>query len=170
MSDDLSDDMVKLITSVLDAVTVPHAATVAGDETRTRILNARVTLVKMTLETLMGSACPDVSDAMKDMEERLAEHPVIGFVSQKQAKRRLDAGATWSEAVSLDYRGPEVSFRVTAQRWARGWELHVENVGVTQSAPNKADAEAMARDFIARERTLPLDAFRVVIDTTEVDQ
>lgn len=104
---ELSDDTVKLITGVLDAIAVPHAATVTGDETRTRVLNSRVTALKLVLETLLGSACPDVSEAMEDLQTVLAEFPTIGYVTQRQAKQRLDAGASWSEAVSLDYQDGE---------------------------------------------------------------
>ncbi|GAA1635647.1 hypothetical protein GCM10009744_25700 [Kribbella alba] len=40
--------------------------------------------------------------------------------------------------------------RVTARRWERGWELHVDGVGVTQCGP-LADADRMARDYLATE-------------------
>jgi DNA-directed RNA polymerase specialized sigma subunit len=39
------------------------------------------------------------------------------------------------------------SYNVTAKRWKRGWELHIEGVGVTQSR-SLADAETMVRDYI----------------------
>jgi predicted transcriptional regulator len=39
-------------------------------------------------------------------------------------------------------------FTVRARRWARGWELHIEGVGVTQSRTLR-DAKAMVRDYIA---------------------
>jgi len=42
----------------------------------------------------------------------------------------------------------KITYTVRAHRWKRGWELHVENVGVTQSRTLN-DAEAMARDYIA---------------------
>jgi DNA-directed RNA polymerase specialized sigma24 family protein len=41
-------------------------------------------------------------------------------------------------------------YRVTAQRWEHGWELHVDGVGVTQCGP-LSDAERMARDYLATE-------------------
>lgn len=40
------------------------------------------------------------------------------------------------------------TYTVTAKRWARGWELHIEGVGVTQSR-SLAGAESMAREYIA---------------------
>jgi len=39
-------------------------------------------------------------------------------------------------------------FTAHATRWARGWELHIDPVGVTQSRTLR-DAKAMIRDFIA---------------------
>jgi hypothetical protein len=40
------------------------------------------------------------------------------------------------------------SYVVIAKRWARGWELHIEGVGVTQVA-SLSKAEATAREYIA---------------------
>jgi DNA-directed RNA polymerase specialized sigma subunit len=38
-------------------------------------------------------------------------------------------------------------YTVRAKRWARGWELHIDGVGVTQSH-SLADAPAMATSYI----------------------
>jgi CRP-like cAMP-binding protein len=40
------------------------------------------------------------------------------------------------------------TYQVRAKRWAHGWELHIEGVGVTQSHTLR-DAERIARDYIA---------------------
>ncbi len=40
------------------------------------------------------------------------------------------------------------AYTVTAKRWTRGWELHIDGVGVTQ-ARSLAVAESMAREYIA---------------------
>lgn len=40
------------------------------------------------------------------------------------------------------------TYTVTAKRWARGWELHIDGVGVTQ-ARSLSVAESMAREYIA---------------------
>ncbi|MQA83330.1 MAG: hypothetical protein GEV03_01535 [Streptosporangiales bacterium] len=58
------------------------------------------------------------------------------------------------------------SYKVRARRWARGWELHVEGVGVTQSR-SLSDAEMMVRDYIALDTGMPEDSFDVEI-TPEV--
>ena len=54
------------------------------------------------------------------------------------------------------------TYRVRAKRWEHGWELHIENVGVTQSR-TLWDAEDMARDLIGRREDVPRDEFTVTI-------
>ncbi|KAB2341867.1 hypothetical protein [Actinomadura rudentiformis] len=103
-NDILPSETVKIILAVLDGIAIPHAATVEHDETRTKILLDRVMHVTVMLESLLGSGCPNIDDAVSYLEEKLAEHQPVGYVSQKAARRRIEAGATWSEAVSLDYR------------------------------------------------------------------
>jgi hypothetical protein len=39
------------------------------------------------------------------------------------------------------------TYNVTAKHWKRGWELHIEGVGVTQ-CKGLAEAEAMVRDYV----------------------
>lgn len=39
------------------------------------------------------------------------------------------------------------AYRVRAERWARGWEPHIDGVGVPQSH-RLADAKEMARSYI----------------------
>jgi hypothetical protein len=52
------------------------------------------------------------------------------------------------------------TYTVHAKRWARGWELHVDGVGVTQTHGLSA-AEAMARSYIAMMREVDPDSFTV---------
>lgn len=54
------------------------------------------------------------------------------------------------------------TYTVTAKRWARGWELHIDGVGVTQAA-NLKEAEEMARDYIEAIEDVPADGFAVEI-------
>jgi len=58
------------------------------------------------------------------------------------------------------------TYNVVAKRWRHGWELHIEGLGVTQSR-NLADAEAMARDYVALDLDVPEDSFDVRV-TPEV--
>lgn len=53
---------------------------------------------------------------------------------------RLPCGSTRRDT-------PVKTYTVHAKRWARGWELHIDGLGVTQSH-SLADAELMARDYI----------------------
>src|SRR5262252_6792227 len=43
---------------------------------------------------------------------------------------------------------PVTTYRVTARRWKRGWELHIAGEGVTQSR-SLAEADGMVRDYVA---------------------
>lgn len=54
------------------------------------------------------------------------------------------------------------TYDVVARRWRRGWELHIAGVSVTQSR-SLADAEDMARDYIALDLDVPEDSFEVRI-------
>ncbi|HWB35281.1 MAG TPA: hypothetical protein VHA75_04565 [Rugosimonospora sp.] len=54
------------------------------------------------------------------------------------------------------------TFEVQVKPWDGGYELHIAGLGVTQTE-NLAEAEAVARDFIALDLDVPADSFDVVI-------
>jgi hypothetical protein len=54
------------------------------------------------------------------------------------------------------------TYRVTASRWDKGWELDIDGVGVTQ-AHRLTDAEAMARSYISIDLGVPEDSFDVEV-------
>lgn len=54
------------------------------------------------------------------------------------------------------------TYTVHARHWDRGWELHIQGVGVTQ-VRRLTEAEAMARDYIALDLDVPKDSFEVEI-------
>jgi len=56
----------------------------------------------------------------------------------------------------------KMNYNVRAKRWEHGWELHIADVGVTQSR-NLWDAETMARDLISRREGLVADSFDITI-------
>lgn len=60
------------------------------------------------------------------------------------------------------------TYEVLARRWARGWELHIDGVGVTQSR-TLTDAEEMVRDYIALDLGVEPDSFAVHI-TPEIGE
>jgi hypothetical protein len=58
------------------------------------------------------------------------------------------------------------TYDVTARRWKHGWELHIADVGVTQSR-NLAEAETVVRDYV--ESLTGQDASRAqIVVTAEV--
>jgi hypothetical protein len=59
------------------------------------------------------------------------------------------------------------TYKVRAKRWARGWELHIDGLGVTQSHSLR-DAEGMARDYIALDTEVPPESFVVEIVPPEL--
>jgi hypothetical protein len=54
------------------------------------------------------------------------------------------------------------TYPVRAKRWARGWELHIDGLGVTQSHTLR-DAETMVRDYIELDTGAEPGSFDVVI-------
>src|SRR6266516_1039506 len=54
------------------------------------------------------------------------------------------------------------TYTVHAKRWAHGWELHIDSVGVTQSR-TLYGADTMVRDYIALETGAPRESFDVQI-------
>ncbi|MFI8303703.1 hypothetical protein ACIF80_09660 [Streptomyces sp. NPDC085927] len=98
----MNDDVRELLAAVLEAIDLPHPATTGGAEVHDRLLSARVVHARIALRNLLDDV-PDLGPAWtaKYLRERLAEHPVTGYVTVDQAHAALDAGKTWSEAVTL---------------------------------------------------------------------
>ena len=53
------------------------------------------------------------------------------------------------------------TYEVTAKRWKHGWELDIDDLGVTQST-SLSGAEKMVRDYIALDLDVAEDSFDVV--------
>lgn len=105
----LSDETRAVIGAVLYALDIPHAASVGHDETRSRILGERVMhLVVIFHNIIRWNRVADLPGDLAHLREVLDERPATGYVTDKQARARRAAGATWSESVALDYRGPAV--------------------------------------------------------------
>ena len=58
-------------------------------------------------------------------------------------------------------------YHVTAKRWAHGWELHIDGIGVTQSR-TLSGAARMVRDYLALDLGGDPASFEVAI-TPELD-
>jgi len=56
----------------------------------------------------------------------------------------------------------KTAYTVTAKRWDGGCELHIDDIGVTQSRTLN-DAETMVRDYIALDTGVDPGAFAVQI-------
>ncbi|MET7914441.1 hypothetical protein ABZU45_00620 [Streptomyces avermitilis] len=93
-----------LLTAVLEAIDLPHPATAGGAEAHDRLLSTRVVHARIALRTvLLDDDVINLGPAWtaKYLRERLAEHPVTGYVTVDQAHAALDEGKSWSEAVTL---------------------------------------------------------------------
>ncbi|MFI0134735.1 hypothetical protein [Streptomyces luteogriseus] len=102
MQDRTPDGPVReLLAAVLEALDIPHPATVGHQEAHDRILNDRVTHAKIALRSALDGGPLGVDWDTQYLRERLAEHPPTGYVTSDQAHTVLAEGKTWSEAVTL---------------------------------------------------------------------
>lgn len=104
MRDPIPEPVRDLLAAVLEAIDLPHPATTGGSEAHDRLMAARVVHARIALRTvLLDDDVINLGPAWtaQYLRERLAEHPVTGYVTVDQAHAALDAGKTWSEAVTL---------------------------------------------------------------------
>lgn len=104
-SSEIPEPVRDLLAAVLEAIDLPHPATFSGSEVHDRLLAERVVYARLALRSALGDDAlgPDMGPAWdaKFLRERLAKHPITGYVTVNQATAALDAGATWTEAVTL---------------------------------------------------------------------
>lgn len=92
----------ELLAVVLEALDIPHPATVGGSDAHDRVLNDRVTHVVVALRSVLDDEpLMDVEWTTAYLREQLAKHPATGYVTANQAQAALAAGKSWSEAVTL---------------------------------------------------------------------
>ncbi|MFE4701441.1 hypothetical protein ACFRIC_30705 [Streptomyces sp. NPDC056738] len=98
----LTEPVRDLLAAVLEAIDLPHPATVGGSEAHDRLLSTRVVHARIALRSILDDG-PDMGPAWNAqyLRERLAQHPVAGYVSVDQADAALAEGKTWAEAVAL---------------------------------------------------------------------
>lgn len=60
------------------------------------------------------------------------------------------------------------TYNVTAKRWSKGWELHIDGLGVTQSR-TLASAEDMVREYVALALDIDDESSFDVVITPEID-
>ncbi|MFF8910190.1 hypothetical protein [Streptomyces olivaceoviridis] len=90
-----------LLTAVLEAIDLPHPATVGGMEAHDRLLYERVVHARIALRGVLDGDPATVEWTASYLRERLAKHPITGYVTANQADAALNEGKTWSEAVTL---------------------------------------------------------------------
>ncbi|MEU7743344.1 hypothetical protein [Nonomuraea sp. NPDC049158] len=94
-----NEQLLDALRAVLEALDVPHAATIGGEETRCRVLGRRTVHAVIALRAL-AEPNARMDWEIADLRERLAEHPPTGYVTQEQAQAALAEGKTWAEAVT----------------------------------------------------------------------
>lgn len=102
----LSGETRDLLAVVLEAIDIPYAATAGHEETRARILDGRIMQLKVSLQRIAEAADrgdryvdETLTEGLAYLREQLAAHPAEGYVTDRQARERCEAGATWTEAV-----------------------------------------------------------------------
>lgn len=91
-----------LLTAILEAIDLPHPATVGGTEAHDQLLNTRASHARIALRSVLDDGpVLGLAWTAQYLREQLAKHPVAGYVTADQAHERLDAGMSWSEAVTL---------------------------------------------------------------------
>ncbi|MGW1609433.1 hypothetical protein ACWCQZ_08545 [Streptomyces sp. NPDC002285] len=98
----LPDDVRGLLAAVLEAIDIPHPATVGDDEVYARIRNERATHAVVALRSVLDDKpLMDIEWTAAYLREQLAFHPPTGYVTVAQAHAALAEGKSWSEAVTL---------------------------------------------------------------------
>ncbi|WP_086564650.1 hypothetical protein [Streptomyces africanus] len=91
-----------LLAAVLEALDIPHPATVGGEKAHDEVLNERVTHVAVALRSVLDDKpLMGIEWTTAYLREQLAKHPATGYVTVAQAHARLAEGKSWSEAVAL---------------------------------------------------------------------
>jgi hypothetical protein len=90
-----------LMTAVLEALDIPHPATVGHSDAHGRLLLDRAMHARIALRSVLEDDTIGIQWTANYLRERLAKHPVAGYVTVEQAHAALAEGKTWAEAVTL---------------------------------------------------------------------
>ena len=79
--------------AVLEALDIPHAATVGDEERRTAILVERAGHAVVMLRAILHEQhpAPDIAWSVAYLRDRLAEHPSVGYKTCEARLAELDA-------------------------------------------------------------------------------
>lgn len=95
-------DVRGLLAAVLEALDIPHPATVGDGEVYSRIRDDRATHAVVALRSVLDDKpLMGIDWTAAYLREQLASHPPTGYVTVGQARAALAEGKTWSEAVTL---------------------------------------------------------------------
>jgi hypothetical protein len=98
----VNDGIRELLTAVLEALDIPHPATTGDAAVYGRIRDDRATHVVVALRSVLDDKpLMGIEWTTAYLREQLAKHPAAGYVTVAQAQAALDAGKSWSEAVTL---------------------------------------------------------------------
>lgn len=100
MSDEIPDPVRELLTAVLEAMDIPHAATIGDAEVRDQIVKTRTMHAVLAIRSALTGSPVGIQWTTEYLRERLAEEPPTGYVTSEQAQAALAEGKSWSEAVA----------------------------------------------------------------------
>ena len=83
------------LAAVLEALDIPHAATMGGQETRDKILIERAGHAVVMLRSVLDGEhpAPDAPWSVAYLRERLAEHPAQGYKTWDELTAELNAAS-----------------------------------------------------------------------------
>jgi hypothetical protein len=86
------DDLLGALRAVLEAIDIPHAATVGDQEKRDAILIERTGHAMVMLRSLLAeNSSADWEWSVEYLRERLAEHPAEGYKTWAERAVELEA-------------------------------------------------------------------------------
>jgi hypothetical protein len=93
MQDTIPQPARDALEAVLEAIDIPHGATVGDEEARTAILLERAGHAAVMLRAILDGShpAPDVPWSVEYLRDRLAEHPATGYKTWDERKAELDA-------------------------------------------------------------------------------
>ncbi|NUS82987.1 MAG: hypothetical protein HOY75_09585 [Streptomyces sp.] len=98
----------ELLVTLLEAIDIPHPATVGGSEAYNKVSSERAAHAVVALRSILDDKpLMGIEWTTTYLRERLAEHPPAGYVTVDQAHAALAEGKTWSQAVTLPADGAD---------------------------------------------------------------
>lgn len=99
-------DVRDLLAAVLEALDIPHPATIGHAEVYDQIRGERATHAVVALRSILDDKpLMGIEWTAAYLREQLAKHPATGYVTVAQAHAALAEGKTWTEAVALPAEG-----------------------------------------------------------------